>query len=297
MHTNPRTCPLSAFFEQYFLPLCLRGRSPRTLALYRISLRSFAKFLTRAPVLADLCDDTVNRYLCHYRALPRSPATTNKERANLLALWRFAARKGYLPSWPDVPKETQPEQVPVAWLPEELKRLFAAAATAPGWIEGAKASAWWTALLLLCWDTGERISALLAVRWESIDLDRGWVIVPAGSRKGGRSDEAYRLHPDTLRALAVLHPDEGTGAVFRWPYDRSYIWSRFGKLLKAAGLPSDRKSKFHRIRRSVGSYVKAAGGDPSEALRHRDSRVTRAYLDPRLCGERQAVDWLFRPDT
>ncbi len=294
MIANPKTCQLPAFFEQYFLPLCLRGRSPRTIDLYRISLRSFSRFTIRAPVLADLCDDTLNRYLCYYRALPRTAATTNKERANLLAIWRFAARKGYLPNWPDVPKETQPEQVPVAWLPDELKRLFAAAAQAPGWIEGDKASAWWTALLLLCWDTGERISALLAVRWEAIDLVSGWVIVPAGSRKGGRSDEAYRLHADTVQALRQLRT-ERTGQVFHWPYDRSYIWSRFGKLLKAAGLPHDRKSKFHKIRRSVGSYVKAAGGDPSEALRHRDSRVTRAYLDPRLCGQKQAVDWLFRP--
>ena len=83
--------------------------------------------------------------------------------------------------------------------------------------------------------------------------------------------------------------------MFQWPHHPTYLWQRFARLLKLAGLPTDRKSKFHRIRRSVGSYIKAAGGDPSEALRHRDPRSIKSYIDPRVCPTQQSVDFLFRP--
>lgn len=282
------------FFTNYFRPLFLRGRSSRTIDLYLISIRSFARFLGREPRVSDLTDDTVNRFLCHFRELPRSPATVNKERANLTALWRFGCRKQFLTVWPDVPRDVMPEVVPIAWLPDELDKLFAQARKMTGWIGGVPAANWWTALLLVCWDTGERITAILSLRWADIDLSEGWAVAPAGSRKGGRSDEAYRLHPDTVIALTAIRYPART-EVFPWPHHPTYIWQRYERLLKMAGLPADRRSKFHRIRRSVGSYIKAAGGDATETLRHRDSRVTRRYLDPRICGPKQAVDFLFRP--
>lgn len=289
----PLDLPLLDFFRNYFRPLFLRGRSRKTVDLYLISIRSFCKFLGRPATLADLNDSTVNRYLCHFRDLPRKPPTVNKERANLTAIWRFACRKRYLAVWPDVPKDVEPEVIPLAWMPDDINRLFAQASRMPGYVGGIPAAAWWTALLLVCWDSGERISAILNLRWCDIDLKNGWLIAPAGSRKGGRSDEAYQLHPDTIKALLTIRTRRDM--VFPWPHHPTYIWNRFSKLLKAAGLPTDRRSKFHRIRKSVGSYVKAAGGDPTQALRHRDSRVTRAYLDPRIVKPSQAVDWLFRP--
>lgn len=286
--------PLLAFFSDHFRPLFLRGRSPRTIDLYLISIRSFSKFLCRPPRLSDLTDETVNRHLCHFRELPRSPSTVNKERSNLTALWRFACRKRFLDVWPDVPKDIQPETVPVAWLPHELDKLFCQARKMPGWVGSIPAASWWLALLAVCWDSAERINAILSLRWSDIDLGEGWMVATAGTRKGGRSDEAYRLHPNTIAALkAIRFPRRDK--VFPWPHHSTYIWQRYKRLLELAGLPTDRKSKFHRIRRSVGSYIKAAGGDATEALRHRDSRVTRAYIDPRIYAPKQPVDFLFRP--
>ena len=293
---DPTDLLLLDFFNSFFRPLFLRGRSPKTIALYLISIRSFGKYLERAPKLSDLTDDTLNRYLCYYRELPRSPATVNKERANLMAIWRFACRKHFLQVWPDVPKDIQPEPVPLAWLPDEIDRLFRQARKMKGWVGGIPAGEWWTALLSVCWDTGERITAILSLKWTDISLAEGWVVMPAATRKGGRSDEAYRLHGDTIAALSAIRWPVRE-AVFPWPYHPKYVWQKFAHLLSLAGLPTDRRSKFHRIRRSVASFVKAAGGNPTETMRHRDSRVTRAYLDPRVCGPQQAVDWLFRPGS
>ena len=293
-YLDPATLRLSAFFGDYFKPLFLRGRSPRTIQLYLTSLRTLDTFLRRPAVVADLSDETINRFLSWFRDLPRSPASVNKEHANITAIWRFACRKNLLTIWPDVCRDPQPKRVPIAWLPHELDQLWAAVRKQQGWIGCCAAADWWAALLSLAWDSGERITAIRSLTWKDVDLRGGWVVFQATTRKGGRSDEAYKLHPDTIAALEQIRFPRRE-EVLPWPYNTTYLWNRYTEVLKLAGLPTDRRSKFHRIRRSVGSYVKAAGGDPTEALRHSDSRTTRAYLDPRIVTQQQSVDYLFRP--
>lgn len=176
----------------------------------------------------------------------------------------------------------------------ETERLFAVASAAPGTIGRVATGDWWRALLLVCWDTGERIGAVWSVTWPDVDLTSGWVRVPAESRKGGRCDRLYRLAPDTVAALRPLRAN-GTGAVFATHFGRQALWIRLRRILRRAGLPSDRRSMFHRIRRSVASYVAAAGGNAQDVLGHSSPAVTRCYLDPRIVEPAQAVDWLWRP--
>ena len=82
--------------------------------------------------------------------------------------------------------------------------------------------------------------------------------------------------------------------MFPWPYSYTYLWTEYGRLLRLAGLPSDAKSKFHRIRKTAASYAEAAGGNATAMLRHSKREVTEAYLDPRICQQQQPVDVLFR---
>lgn len=286
---------LEHFFGDKFRPLFLRGRSERTIKLYLITLRAFEKYLGRPPLLADLTDDTVSRYLSWYRARPRSPLTTNRERNNLLAIWRFAARKGHLSHWPDVKREIEPHRVPRAWTEDEMQRLIRACAQEPGDVAGIPAGDWWVCLHHVAWDSGERISALMDATWDCIDFG-GWLHVPAEARKGKRADRIYRLSPDTLIWLKrILKPKRLL--VFPWALNRSYLWKRYEPILERAGLPTDRLSKFHRIRRSVASHYEARGGNATELLGHSARRVTESYLDPRIVGEKHAADVLFRLDS
>lgn len=285
---------LQAFFADFYAPLALRSRTKNTRRLYATTIRNLERFLQRRASLEDLNDLTVNRFLTWFRCLPRSAWTTNKERANLLAIWRFACRKQFLQVWPDVALESQPERVPQAWTQDQLARLFAAAAEEPGVIGGAMARHWWTALLLVSWDTGERIGAVRDLEWRHVDLASGWLLVPAELRKGKRRDRSYRLASDTVAQLKkIYHPQRQN--IFPWDDDRNSIWRRFGRILKRAGLPADRRSKFHRIRRSVASHFEAAGGNATELLDHAKRATTLAYLDPRIVPKVQAIDLLFRP--
>ena len=70
----------------------------------------------------------------------------------------------------------------------------------------------------------------------------------------------------------------------------------FDKVLSAAGLPTDRKSKFHRMRRSVASHLHAAGHNATDALGHSSADVTRkSYFDPNIIGAVRPSALLFRP--
>jgi integrase len=287
---------LRSFYRETFEPLFLRSRSERTKNLYNTTINTFERFLGRTAELSDLTDDTVGKFLYWFRQQGRAPASVNKERSNLLAIWRFACRKGYIQLWPDVQPEVDPERVPQAWTESEIRRLFLSIRREPGWIAGIRAADWWHALHLLAWDTGERITAIVSLRWCWVSLADATVLIPAEVRKGKRKDRLYRLSPDTVAALNAIRLPQ-RDLVLPWPLNRTYLWRRYEPILKRAGLPCDRRSKFHRMRRSVASHYEAAGGDATEFLGHSARKVTRAYLDPRIVGDRQASDVLFRPPS
>jgi integrase len=230
-----------------------------------------------------------------YRTRGRSIPTVNSVRAKLVALWSFLARKAIVPTYPDVPKWIEPECVPIAWLPHELSRLFAACQSQQGWVCSIPAGEWWTGLHSFLYDTGERLGATLALEWRDVDLGGRWVRVRAETRKGKRKGMTFRLHEDTA-AIISDWPQYGNRKVFAWHKSRETLWLHYERILAAAKLPVDRWHKFHAMRKTHASFAEAAGLDASRLLGHSDRRVTEAsYLDLRICGKAPACDVLFRP--
>jgi integrase len=135
---------------------------------------------------------------------------------------------------------------------------------------------------MLCLDTGERIGAVFASQWDW--LEGSWIQFPAEVRKGGRRDRKYFLSSQTcglLYRIRQCRADEER--VFPWPYHPGYLWDLYRKILVAAGLPSRREDKFHRLRKTHASVLHQAGLDATKALDHQDRRTTDRYLDPRFC--------------
>lgn len=159
--------------------------------------------------------------------------------------------------------------------------------------EPSTGSAWRLALLALEWDTGCRASELLELRWEWLDWDRAWLIVPAAVRKGQRRDAAYGLMPDTMRLLASIR--QPSGRILRWDLDRSRYYQLWKELLLAAGLPTGRHFKTQWLRRSFASHLQAGGGDATAALGHSSRSTTlNHYLDPTLTAARAGESMPFR---
>jgi integrase len=292
---SPNVETLRDLFTLVYSPLKLRGKATSTKQQYLIQIRHLHRFLGRDAKLIDLDDELISSFLGWIVDQGKSPATANKARNHILALWRMAARKRLVEKFPDVPAEREPERIPSAWTADDLRKLFISCQQEPGHLAGVAACKWWTALHHCMWDSGERIGALLRLRWQHVDLESAWLIIPAELRKGKRQDKSFRLHADTVAALKAIR-EPARPIIFEWPKNVLLIYRDYRRILERAGLPTDRRSKFHRMRRSTASHFEAAGGNATELLGHTSRRTTNAYLDPRIIQPPQASDVLFRPN-
>jgi len=268
---------LQKLFEDFYRPLRLRGRSQNTSRLYGCTIRSFAKWLRYEPTLDDLTDLAISQFLEH-RASVRSPYTAEKERSQLLSLWRFAADRNLIRDRPCVPPAPLPDRIPHAWTIEELQALLRSAAATRGTIGKVPAGVWYAALLSVLWESAERIGAILACRPE--DFSAPFLTVRAEYRKGGKRDRAYRLSKETCSLVCRA---SGATHLFDWPLNYGYLWTKYSDVVARAGLGRGRKCGFHQLRRSAASHYAALGGDPVKLLDHASPRTThRWYLDRRM---------------
>jgi integrase len=276
---------LTALLNDYYAPL--KRICDRTIELYGYTIKSYGQFLGHEPTLADFDELQIARFLSH-RVRTREPATAAKDRSQLRALWEWAARRKMVETWPTIPLVNVPERVPEAWFTEEFSRLLAEAAKETVLIGGIPAAMWWRAILLVCYDTGERISSVLALKWKNV---RGCtVLYEAEDRKGKRRDLLREISEPTVEAMLAIKGTRGADdVVFPWDKHKKYIWRRLEIILLRAGLPAGRKDKFHRIRKTCASYAQAGGLSAQDVLDHADPATTRKYLDPRIVRPPSAI--------
>jgi integrase len=284
---------LSDFFETIYLPLRLIAASAHCVFQYRLNIGRFSAWLGRDAAVADLSDENIARFVGTIISCGKSPATANKVLSQLRALWEFAARRGLRADYPSIRKLQEYRRAPTAWSREQLATLFHALRSVRGRIGGVRASLWWLSLHGVLWDSGARIGALLAAEWSDIDWERGELLLRAEHQKQ-KADQRFKLHPDTVAMLTLMR--HKSGPLFPWPTSRANLWDHYKRILRNAGLPHDRRSKFHRMRRSVASWYEHAGGNATRLLGHSSRKVTEAYLDESITGRPQASELLFRPD-
>ncbi|TWU66897.1 site-specific tyrosine recombinase XerD [Crateriforma conspicua] len=280
---------LSELLEIHYIPSRLIGKSQNTLRLYRNTIRKLNRWAGRDFMVADLNVQTCARYIGDLMASGTlSPHTIEKEATQLRALWNFAYRKRMHTDAPEIAPVSCPDRIPDAWTRDEMVALMKACESAKGMIGKIEASKFWPALVSLIYDCGERISAVMQIRRDDID-SQGWVTVRGEYRKGKTRDKRYKLRPETvarINAIKVI----GEPLILPWPMSEHYLWPKFGEVLKAAGLPSNRRTKFHKIRRTCASDFEAAGGNATKLLDHDNRRTTMRYLDPRVIREVQPAD-------
>jgi integrase len=156
-------------------------------------------------------------------------------------------------------------------------------------VDGKPAAWWWSTLLYAAWCSGERIGALLEVRWQDVDLDAGLILFRAETRKGRSTDIQRAISPDLVK---MLRTQAGEPEQLVWRWDRNYhsMWPSLALLCKRAGV---RGTGFHKMRKASASYVALGGGDATEHLGHASPDITRAhYLDPRITSPKTALDYL-----
>lgn len=265
---------LSTYLEKYSLE---HGLAPNSLDQMQVTIRNFRRFLETDPTLADLNDDTVNRWL-KSRTAECAPQTVRNNRRNLICLWRGAFEAGLIENLPRrVRKVRCPSTPPRAWSTEQVQELLKVCRhVSKRRVGEIPHELYWRLFINITWDTALRCGDVLALRLSDIGAD-GQVVI--SQRKTGW-DHICQLQPGTVEMLKKTLPTSRKLAI---PWDRSqeYFRRQFTKLVRLAGIPPG-TSKW--LRRSSATALEAL--HPGSAMAHLGHRTPgiayRNYVDPRL---------------
>ena len=188
-------------FRQEYESKVLLGLACKTRHSAVTSLNHFEKIVR--PIKMTAID---TRTIDHFIAVRRksrgqkagsqlSPASINHDLRHLKAALRVAAEWGYLPRLPKFRMEKEPKKLPTYVTGDHFALIYRACDQArfPDDMPFAPAD-WWRGLLVMGYLTGWRISDLLGLRRDDLDLDAGTAITRASDNKGKR-DERIKLHP------------------------------------------------------------------------------------------------------
>ena len=289
----------------------LKNLSDRSVKMYESTLDRFRDYLGHEPTVDDLDDLTAAKFLRwrqthqHSRFKLISPASLAKDSAHLRSLWTWLAKKrwkrsdGELIEFPDFARPRVPKPVPKAYKAEELAKLVDAARHRKGLVAGKPAAWYWVTKIQAMFQTGERIGAVLELRWGEVDLERHTLTFLAATRKGHRETITRPISPALSKMLAVQKgpPD---ARVWAWLDDREMLscYASLKVLCKTAGVPY---KPFHAIRKSTASYLKRAGISAKKQLGHSSEEMAEThYYDEEITGRESNVDYLpdiNRPPT
>ena len=290
---------LSDFLGDVYVPTRL-GISLGSIEQIAVSVRVVERWLGRRARVADLSAPLIQGFLAWYLT-QAAASTVNSKRRALLQLWRCAYEESHTDTSPDhlrrkIRAVRQPAPQPVAWTPEQVAQLVAACRELPGRLRGTRIhrADWWASLILTLYWTGSRISATLAVRptdLELSDLDNATIALRADASKTGHA-QTIRLHRQAAEAVAT-HYDAQRQLVWPWPFGTRRLWPCFKQILRSAGLPHDRQSMFHRLRRTCYTLATVHGSREVAAaqLGHRTD-MSKHYLDVRMIRTTEAADVL-----
>ena len=285
----------------------LKNLSDRTVTLYGETLDRFRDNLGHEPTIDDLDDLVVARFLRWRSQQPNkrkgllSPASVAKDSAHIRTLWNWCARKrmkrsdGELLEFPDYARPRVPKPRPVAYTAEELQLLIDHARHRRGYICGVPAAWFWPTLLKAAFETGERIGAILAIRWAEVDLDRRTLTFLAATRKGHRETITRQISPELASIMAAR---KRAPADLVWPWlEARKIGSAYGSLRVLCRTAGVTYHPFHSIRKATASYLKKAGVSAKTQLGHSSEEMAENhYYDQRITGVPSALDHLPQID-
>jgi len=259
-------------------------QSRYTLRNYQQALAEFSEE-AKGHSWDDLQLEDFRKHLYTLSATRRlSPATIRLRFSALRAFYRFLLRRQLVKENPvahlHLPKLHK--KLPFFLSQEQVSLLMDAPRTAT-----AKEQKPWVierdvAILETLYSTGARISELLAMRWNDLDLRTGRVRVMG---KGKKEREVF-LGESALRALQSYRdtaPVEcGTGTIFRNQREGTLtpraVQMLLKKYLRVAGL--DRHLSPHKLRHSFATHMLDRGADlraVQEMLGHAHLETTQIY--------------------
>jgi integrase len=219
-----------------------------------------------------------------------SPATINKELRHLRAVLTVAHEWGHLPAVPKCRMEKVPKKLATFVSAEHFAAIYRACEVAekPAGLP-FPAAEWWRALIVTAYMTGWRISELLGLNRDDLDLAAAVAITRAEDNKGNR-DESVGLHPVVVEHLQKLASFEAK--VFPFHHFRTELYKQFATIQEAAEIKltctAEHKHTrfchvygFHDFRRAFATMnADKLTPDALQALmRHKSYSTTQRYIN------------------
>lgn len=269
-------------YENYLIKV--KKSSPNTVSSYMRDIRQFDHWLEtdgRAAVLS-VTSDIIEVYLEHLRSSGRSGATVSRSLASLKNFYAYVVSSGFLENSPvssDIHVERGEKKLPQILSGHEVELLLSqpSCVDAKGFRDKA--------MLEVMYATGIRVSELIALDLEDVNLDLG-VIKCSASKKA----RAIPLYPAALRALSlylrdvrsVMVADPAETALFVNVGGARMSRQGFWKILKhyqnKAGITKDITP--HTLRHSFAVHLLENGADIGslqELMGHCDISSTQMY--------------------
>lgn len=292
----PEGTALERAVESYLDHLAVeRGLARNTLAAYRRDLRRYTAYLAdrgRAAV-AEVHEADVRDFVTAVRtggdgAAALSASSTARIVAAVHGWHRFCALEGLSAQDPStaVKPPAQPRRLPKAISTDDVERLLAAAGLGDGPVPLRD-----RALLELLYSTGARISEVVGLDVDDLDLDPQAAsarlfgkgskerVVPVGSYAREAVD-AYLVRARPALAAGGV----GTPAVFLNTrgerLSRQSAWAVLRVAARRAGLPGAEQISPHTLRHSFATHLLAGGADVrvvQELLGHASVTTTQIY--------------------
>jgi integrase len=283
------------FREQYEAKV-LSGLAPRSRDEAITALDHFQR-IAKPARLVGIKTQTIDQYITERRLQPGkkkgdsvSPATINKELRHVKAALRVAHEWGFMPVVPKFRMERQPLKLPTYVTGEDFARIYNACDSAKFPHDQPYAAAdWWRALVTFGYMTGWRISEILALRREDLDLEAGTAVTRAEDNKGKR-DERIKLHPVVLEHLKRVAGFDVR--VFPWNLNRRTLQTEFARIQEAAGIklpcPANHEHTrycfvhgFHDLRRAFATMNadKLTADALQTLMRHKSYLTTKIYIN------------------
>jgi integrase len=287
------------FLIQQYAPgqLNLSANAEEQLAVAVRRLNAYAK---RPVDTRDLSKELLTGWLKSLAQAGQAAATINGKRSAILTLWRAAHRSKKArkpPAGVEVPTKRAPRRLPNSWTVEQMERIVEECRALRGKfrLSGMPKGPFMTSLVLFEYETGTRFSASLAVKPSDVNIETGLVYLRTESAKTGL-EQVHWLSPQCLQAIQAIW-DPNRSFVWPWGPNRHGLWATLKAVLQSAGLPQDRRSMFHRFRRTTATILTARAGISiaSAALGHTSEEMTRrVYVDPTNLGTPRPIDVLPR---
>lgn len=292
----PEGTALDRAVEAYLDHLAVeRGLARNTLTAYRRDLRRYTAYLAvrGRDAVAEVAEADVRDFVTAVRtggdgAAALSASSTARIVAAVHGWHRFCALEGLSAQDPSnaVKPPTQPRRLPKAISTDDVERLLAAAGLGDGPVPLRD-----RALLELLYSTGARISEVVGLDVDDLDLDPQAAaarlfgkgskerVVPVGSYAREAVD-AYLVRARPALAAGGV----GTPAVFLNTrgerLSRQSAWAVLRLAARRAGLPGAEQISPHTLRHSFATHLLAGGADVrvvQELLGHASVTTTQIY--------------------